>query len=322
MKNYRYLTFFLAGAMLITMVACNASKPLPAASQPAILKMALLPIVDNLPMYVAQQQGLFEQQGVKVEFIPVASAAERDQVFAAGQSDGIINEIISTLLYNRDQIQIQIVRFARVATPTTAVYHILVAANSGISSAQDLKGVAIGVSEGTIIEYITDRLLEAEGLDPADITTVAVPKISDRMALLSSGELKAATLPDPLSFLAAQQGATILLDDSQHPQYGHSTYAFRKTLIDQNPQAVRAFLAALEEAIKQINADPNKWENLLSEQKLIPDSLVGTYQVPPFPAAGVPSESLWNNVLSWAKVNNLVNKDLSYTDSVNPSLLP
>jgi len=322
MRIFRYFMYFFACAMVTGLVACNASKPLPATSQPATLKMALLPIVDNLPMYVAQQEGLFEQHGVKVEFIPVASAAERDQVFAARQADGIINEIISTLLYNKDQTQIQIVRFARVATPTNAEYYILVAGNSGIDSPQGLKGVDIGVSEGTIIEYITDRLLEAEGLDPTDIKTLAVPKISDRMALLASGELKAATLPDPLSFLAVQQGARILLDDSKHPEYGHSTYAFRKTFIDQNPQAIRAFLAAIEEAINQINAKPEKWENLLSEQKLIPASLAGKYEVPPFPAGGVPTEDLWKDVLAWAKDNQLVSKNISYQDSVNANLLP
>ncbi len=80
------------------------------------LKIAVLPILDALPMYVANDQGLFEKQGVKVELIPAASAAERDQLIAAGQADGMINEIVSTILYNKDQIQVQIVRFARVAT--------------------------------------------------------------------------------------------------------------------------------------------------------------------------------------------------------------
>jgi ABC-type nitrate/sulfonate/bicarbonate transport system substrate-binding protein len=44
-----------------------------ATTQPAdmaTLRMALLPILDNLPMYVAQQEGLFEKHNVKVEFIP------------------------------------------------------------------------------------------------------------------------------------------------------------------------------------------------------------------------------------------------------------
>jgi hypothetical protein len=45
------------------------------------------------------------------------SAAERDQIMAAGQADGMINDLISTLLYNKDDIQIQIVSFARICHP-------------------------------------------------------------------------------------------------------------------------------------------------------------------------------------------------------------
>ena len=65
------------------------------------LKMALLPILDTLPMYVAQEEGLFAENGVTVEFIPVGSAAERDQVISAGQADGMINELVSTMFYNK-----------------------------------------------------------------------------------------------------------------------------------------------------------------------------------------------------------------------------
>ena len=64
------------------------------------LKIVVLPILDALPMYVAQQEGYFEENGVSVEFIPASSAAERDQIMAAGQGDGMINDLISTLFYN------------------------------------------------------------------------------------------------------------------------------------------------------------------------------------------------------------------------------
>jgi NitT/TauT family transport system substrate-binding protein len=320
-----YFLFISVIAALLGACAGQKSEPAPVQTEAMALptlKMALLPIIDNLPMYVAQQEGLFEKHGVKVEFISVASAAERDQVIVAGQADGMINESISTALYNKEAIQVQIVRFARVPTPESAQYHILVSGKSGITSVEQLKGVEIGVSQGTIIEYVTERLLEADGLQASDIKTIAVPKIPDRMALLSSGELKAATLPDPLSYLAVQQGASFLVQDSKHPQYGHSTYAFRKAVLDEKPEAVKAFLAAIEEAISQINADPTRWGDLLKEQKLVPEPLLATYVLPPFPAKGVPSEALWSDVLEWVKAKGLVSADVAYADSVNNRFLP
>ncbi|RCK75027.1 MAG: putative thiamine biosynthesis protein [Anaerolineae bacterium] len=316
------------GSPVVPAEPSGSAYPAPGESAPSVqgggetLRIAVLPIVDNLPMVVAQREGLFAKYGVQVEFIPVASAAERDQVITAGQADGMINEIISTLLYNKDSIQVQIVRFARFATPDSAQYHLVVSASSGINEVNQLKGVPIGVSQGTIIEYITDRLLEREGFQPQEIQKLAVPKIPDRLALLSSGELKAATLPDPFSYLAVQQGGRFLLQDSKYPEYGHSTYAFRKAVIDQKPQAVRAFLAAIEEAVMRINLSPAQYASLLVDEKLIPAPLAGSYQTPPFPPKSIPDERLWNDVLAWATAKGIVTTSVSYTDSVSAAFLP
>jgi NitT/TauT family transport system substrate-binding protein len=291
-------------------------------SELATLRIAVLPILDALPMYVAQQEGLFEKNGLKIEFIPVASAAERDQVFASGQVDGMINDSVSTLFYNQEQPQIQIVRMARTATSEMPQYQVLASPKSGFTSVQDLKGVEIGISQGTVIEYVTERLLEAEGFTPEEIKSIAVPKIADRMTLLESGELKAATLPDPLSSLASQQGAILMVDDTRHPEYGYSVYSFSKKLIDQNPEAVRSFLAVIEAATEQINAEPAKWDNLLTEKQLVPAPLVGKYTIPVYPSASVPTQAQWDDVLAWAQAKGLVKNDVSYQESVNPGLLP
>jgi NitT/TauT family transport system substrate-binding protein len=273
-------------------------------------------------MYVASQKGYFDTQGVQVEFIPVASAAERDQIMAAGQADGMINDLVSTLFYNKDAVQIQIVAFSRTATPDFPQYRILAAGNSGITSIEGLKGVEIGISEGSVIAYTTDRLLQAEGFSPDEIKTIAVPRIPDRLALLASGELQAANLPDPLSSLAIQGGAVPILDDTKHPEFGNSVISFRKAVIDESPQAIRGFLAALDQAIEEISANPGQWDSLLAEQQLVPEPLIGSYEIPPFPTGQVPSESQWSDVLDWAQEKGLITAEVSYADSVTSDYLP
>jgi NitT/TauT family transport system substrate-binding protein len=330
MKTHRHLLVFTCLALLAGLVlqACTPAAAPPAAtaipepSEPVTLRMAVLPILDALPMYVAEQRGYFEDQGVQVEFIPVASAAERDQIMAAAQADGMINDLVSTLFYNKDSVQIQIVAFSRTATPEFPQYRILAAGNSGITSVDGLKGVEIGISEGSVIAYTTDRLLQAEGFSADEIKTIAVPRIPDRLALIASGELKAANLPDPLSSLAIQGGAVPILDDTKHPEYGNSVYSFRKAVIDESPQAIRGFLAAVEQAIGDIAANPGQWDSLLAEQRLVPEPLIGTYEIPPFPTGQVPSESQWSDVLDWAQEKGLVTTDVSYADSVTSSYLP
>ena len=286
------------------------------------LKIAVLPIIDTLPMYVAQQEGLFAKYGVNVEFIPVASAPERDQLLAAGGADGTINETLAVMLFNKENVQMQVVRYALRPTEGNGHFFILASAQSEISSVDGLKGVEIGVSQGTVIEYVTERLLQADGFTSDEIKTIAVPKIPDRMALLASGELKAGVMPDPLAALVVSQGGVIIADDSSHPEYGFSVISFRKDVIGANSESIKGFLAAIEEATLLFNAEPARYKNVLSEQKLVPPPLVESYQAPVFPTAAVPTEDEWNDALNWLKEKGIVATDVSYADSVNASLLP
>jgi NitT/TauT family transport system substrate-binding protein len=321
--NKKISIILLGVLLLLTACAPKAATASPSeAAATSNLKIAVLPIIDTLPMYVAKQAGLFAKHGVNVEFVPVASAPERDQLLAAGGADGTINETLAVMLFNKEKPQMQVVRYALRPTEKNGHFFIIASPKSDISSIDGLKGVEIGVSQGTVIEYVTDRLLQAGGFTTDEIKTIAVPKISDRMALLASGKLQAGVMPDPLAALVVSQGGRIVADDSKHPEYGFSVISFRKDVIDSQPDAIKGFLAAIEEATSLVNADPAKYKNVLSEQKIVPAPLIDAYQPPVFPTAGVPSEGEWKDALNWLKEKGILATDVSYQDSVDGSLLP
>jgi NitT/TauT family transport system substrate-binding protein len=306
-------------ALALCLGACT-----PAASpkQTTEIKIAILPIIDALPFYVAVKQGYFAANGVSVTFIPAASAAERDQLIIAGQADGMINDLVSVALYNKQAVQVQTVRYALTASRDSAMFRILAAKDSGINVPADLAGVPIGMSQGTVIDYVTTRLLEKEGLAADQIQSIAVPKLNERMALLGSGKLKAATLPEPFGTIAQQAGAITLVDDSKYPEFGYSVISFRKSFIDQNPQAVKDFLKAFEQAVNDINQKPEDWRALLGENKLVPEALQATYPIPAFQSASVPSEAQFNDVVEWTKMRKLIETGSPYADSVTDKYLP
>jgi len=142
------------------------------------------------------------------------------------------------------------------------------------------------------------------------------------MNLLASGQIQAATLPDPLSTLAIQSGASVVIDDTAHPEFGNSVVSFRASVLEDHPEAVRGFLSALERAIADVNADKTRWAGLLTERQLVPAPLIGSYEVPDFPPASVPSESQWADVVAWAQEQELITADVPYGNAVDASFLP
>ncbi len=279
---------------------------------PLRVRFGALPILDVLPVYVAQTEGYFTQAGLEVEIVPAASAAERDQLMQAGRIDAMVNDTVSTLFYNKEKAQIYVVRIARQGYPQAPQYFILANKDANISRPQDLKGVEIAISQGTVIEYMTDRILERAGLKPGEYRTVNIPRIPDRLQALAEGRVKAATLPDPFATLAIQQGAKVVADDREVQSISLSVLSFRAEVVERNPEAVRRFLQAWDRAVAAINANPDKYAGLLPEKQLVPQPLVGTYRLPPYPERAIPTREQFADVIAWAKGKGLISEDIPY----------
>jgi len=286
------------------------------------LRIALLPILDSFPFYVAENNGYFKDGGVKVTAIPVGSGLERDQLMQAGEIDGMLNEIISTANFNRDKVQVKIISTARKAYPDYPLFRILAAPGSGIDSTSELAGKAIGISKNTIIEYVTDRLLAAENLPGHQVKMKSIPVIPERYQLLMQGRIQAATLPDPLAKSAMIAGAGLIVDDRTHSQFSQSVLTFGIQVLDRRSDEVRRFLRAWDRAAADINANPNNYRKLLLKKIRVPKNVQQTFQIPIYPRKELPDKTQWADAMDWMVGRNLLTIPLAYEESINRSFLP
>jgi len=291
-----------------------------AESQP--LEIALLPILDALPFYVAEKNGYFQENQVTVKAIPVGSGLERDQLMQAGEIDGMLNEMISSANFNRSKIQVKIIAVARKAYPDFPLFRILAAPGNNLDSVDKLMGKAIGISRNTIIEYVTERLLAMENLGLQDVKMKSIPVIPERYQLLMQGRIQAATLPDPLALSAMVAGAGLILDDRRYTRYSVSVLTFGIQTLKRRPAAVRAFLRAWDRAAADINADPESYRNLLLQKIRVPKNVQTTFRIPQYPRGEVPDQAQWADVMEWMTVRNLIKAPLAYEASVSRDFLP
>ena len=314
----------LAGIITFLIIAAGFPLRLHAqnANETTTLKIALLPILDAFPYHVARTKGYYDEYGLSVDAVPVASGLERDQLMQSGEIDGMLNEMITTANFNRQRIQVKTVIAARKAYPHYPLFRLLSAPGSGLNSATDLAGVPIGVSTNTIIEYVTDRLLAAKGMDFDKIIKKSVPVIPERYQLLLQGQLRAATLPDPLAKSALQAGALEVVDDSSHPDYSVSVLSFSVRALQSKSEAVRLFLKAWDRAAADINKNAESYRDLLLKKIRVPKNIRKSYQIPPYPRREVPNAEQWSDVMNWMVAKGLLDSPLVYKDSITADYLP
>lgn len=294
--------------------------PFPAtAGEP--LKIGLLLIEDSVPFHVAEQEGFFRKHDVEVELVPFLSALERDSALTAGAIDGAISDPVGALLFDRGRGEIRITSLCLGKTPGEGVFAILAAPGSGIDSIEQLKNTEIAVSNATIIEYVTDRLLAAQGFKEEEIRKIEVKKMPIRMQMLISGSVKAATLPEPLASIASGQGAKVLLTDSSVPEsLSQTVIIFRRDTLKKKRRQVESLFAAYAQGVKAINESPENYRKLFVEKGRIPPFLAENYPIPVYPEPAPFSKSLYDPVIKWLKDKKLV-EDLPYQKMVSTDFM-
>jgi NitT/TauT family transport system substrate-binding protein len=289
------------------------------------LRMALIPVLDVLPFFIAQENGYFAEEGVAVEFLPVSSALEREQLMAAGEIDGMLTDVIGPAITNAAEApSVKIVAMSRRAYEDGPLFRILAGPTSGVETAADLAGINIGISENSVIQYLGDRLLTREGLEPDEIIFESVPSIPSRFSLMMEGQLGAAILPDPLGQAAIEAGAILVLDDTVvvDEQLSQSVLSFSNTVLEDRPEDVSAFLRAWYRAVEALNANPDDFRQLWLDNTTVPESVQDTYVIPPFPMMEITSEAVWDDVNAWLLDLGIIEEPAAYADSVDPSFLP
>ena len=286
------------------------------------LRLALLPIPDVLPVYVALEKGYFKELGVEVEPLSVGSAVERDQLMQAGKVDGMINEISGAANFNRDKIQVKIISVARSPIGENPLFRTLAAPGSGITTVKDLAGVSIGISKNTVIEYISTRMLTNGGLTSEEIEYKSIPVLPERLQLLLQGQVKAVTLPDPLGAAAIKAGAIEVVNDTDTRDLSASVITFSKDSLENKTDQVKNFMIAWEKAAEDLNQDPAAYEELMLKKIRVPKNIQGEFAIPPMPIKALPTKAQWDDVMDWMVERKLIAAPLTYEESVTSDFLP
>jgi len=285
------------------------------------IRIGLMADFTGLPFLVAEKEGLFAAEGVKAEFKIFRSAVERDAALQAGALDGCNADIIAAIANLRGGYDLRIVasalnRFSLLAGP-----HIVAAAKKEGRQAglRDLANASIGISKNTVIEYVVDSILSANGVGGYRKTDVA--RIPIRLELLIQGKLEGASLPLPFDELAVAEGCLILAD-SVSAGLDPDLFMFYAADLDSRKDAYQALWRAVDAARGRIASNPDKYRYLLSERLGFSEDQAWTVSFPLFPRYAPTSAAEIERASVWMLKSGLITKAASYQEIVAQGILP
>lgn len=289
-----------------------------AAAEPGTLKIGVLKIADSFPLYVAEKEGLFKEQGLDVEIVDFQSASDQSVAYEAGELDGLMTDMIVQSLINKTAQgrEMKAVDMALGGSKEEGRFLVVSSPEGSIRQPKDLEGARIGISENTMMEYLVVSYLTDLGVDVSKVSLINIPKLTLRLdAVIEGSDLDAAILPDPLAIEAVNRGCITVIDDTQlDKNYSQSVVTLSREIIEEYPDAAAAFVKAYDEAIEKINADPGAFEELFCEKANVADALKGKYTVPHYTPACLPAREEVASLQSWMVSKGLLDTEYEYED--------
>ncbi|MDY6893413.1 MAG: MetQ/NlpA family ABC transporter substrate-binding protein [Chloroflexota bacterium] len=296
-------------AIIVSGIACAGDEDI------SSIKFGVLPVVDTLPLLVADDEGFFEQENIDIEIIPFNSALERDAALQAGEINGYFADPLSAILMIDTDVDISMITVAYRANPEDRMFAIVASPESGFTELSQLKGVEVGISSATIIEYLLDNILAEHGFGEDDVKKLEVKQIPIRLQMLLSSEIEAALLPEPLVTLAESEGAKVLTDD-RTLDTTLTILALDNSIMNDNRSLKERFLRAYGTAVDAINENPDGYRELLVANTRIPPEIEDEYVIPSFPLPDVPPEKDLAEVQDWLVQNGLIQEAIPYEEVV------
>lgn len=198
----------------------SASAKTPSAASAADAKpeishitVGTLPIADAADLFIAIHKGFFRSVGLTVTPEIIQATSQTTPDLLSGKMDFSLLNYVSTLEIEQNSD----IKFVYVASGTQAasnVSELLVPKGSSITTLADLKGKKIGTPQtaGAIGNLAMDVTLKANGVDPGQVTFVAVP-FPDEQAALARGQVDAVWATEPfVTVIKKALGARVLAD--------------------------------------------------------------------------------------------------------------
>ena len=262
------------------------------------LTVATMPALESFPIFIAEAQGFFEDEGLNVSLEQFFNPVDRDIAFQSNERiDGMVFDLVQLIIYQSAGIDIVAVM--------SSVGMASVIGAEGVYRIEDLRGQNVLMTTNTSMDYIIDRTLASEGLSVSDIIIDEVPALPTRLEMLLHGHAAGAVLPDPFALIALDAGLNHI---STTTELGINpfVFAFRREVTENNLTALKAFYRAISRAVDFLNtADPQLYLDMLIAKVGYPEHFRDSLILPYFPPYSIPRREIVQDVLDFSYARGL-----------------
>jgi ABC-type nitrate/sulfonate/bicarbonate transport system substrate-binding protein len=276
-RNWK-IPAIVAGLGILGLAIAGLRPTKPAQHTPA--GVDVLRLANNISdgAHLADELQIFEKHRIRIEWTGKQAHGPAAIVsLIAGQNDAAGSISTAMIIARTHGSKLKIVASSTLSTSEAPLFTYLVKDGSPITGKpEDFLGKKVVAAPTTITWYPLVLYLQRAGLDYRKVEFVQLPSPLATEQALRQGSvdvIAGSEVAPPASKLLAEGGVHLVPGISDYAVLGIEQiggWAMREEFIEQHPDAVRRFVAALAEAYRWGNAHPAEAQAILNRRNEIP----------------------------------------------------
>lgn len=254
------------------------------------VRIANLPVVHGLPLYVAIEKGYFKDAGLEIEVVKFEAPNQIIDAIMTGQVDltspsGALGITGIANFKNPGKLKVYAVSGG---TNGNSGANFIVPVNSTLTSLSDLRDKKLGILAGTIQwQTITREILEKNGLDTNKDLTIVELAPSVQVQALASGQVDALLALEPVPTTAINKTAAKMWITDPTVKYIADPSWLGAGIVnvqfaEKNPNTTAKVIDIIGKAIDEIEKNPDQYRQYLKGYTSLTDDLISKVPIVSF----------------------------------------
>lgn len=298
-KINKKIASILLIALSTMVIGCSNNEKNLNVEEDNTIKIGLMPAVDTAPILLAEKNGYFEEEGIKVEIEIYNNAQNRQSALQSYQIDAAMTDFIALATNVDGGFDI------KATTMTDGIFPVL-----SKEEEIDKKDIKVAMMEVSVTNYLVDMWLA----DKYNIEKVFITEIPARLAAISTGDVDMGLFPEPVASNGEMQGLSKTLYGLED-EYSPDCLVFTGKAIEEKPNTIKSFHKVYNKAVEELNSNEDLAREILVEKipninPEIKDKIV----IPTYKKASLPSKEYVESIIEWTE--KTLDKELSVDSKV------
>jgi NitT/TauT family transport system substrate-binding protein len=205
------------GFLLLTIGACDnggnvvtgGDGATEAAADSLALKVAVMPTLDCLPLFVADSEGLFRRESLDVVLCSFTAHMDCDTAITGGSVQAMATDLVRAERLQHQGIPLHY------ATATNLQWQLLTNKTARIRQLKQLDDKMVAMTRYSATALLTDMLVDSAKLASERVFRIQVNDVTVRLNMLETGILDALLLPEPQATVARGLKANMVYDSGR-----------------------------------------------------------------------------------------------------------